>query len=65
MWDLAVREEDNSGVDAMLARYHGRPPLSLRLLPAAARSDKGAAHRKTTATRQTTPAGRARRPIEA
>jgi tetratricopeptide (TPR) repeat protein len=39
MWDLAVREEDNSGVDAMLARYHGRPPLSTRLLPAAARSD--------------------------
>jgi tetratricopeptide (TPR) repeat protein len=39
MWDLAVREEDYSGIDAMLARYRGRPPLSLRLLPAAARSD--------------------------
>jgi tetratricopeptide (TPR) repeat protein len=42
MWDLAVREEDYSGVDAMLARYRGRPPLSLRLLPAAARSDTAA-----------------------
>jgi tetratricopeptide (TPR) repeat protein len=39
MWDLAVREEDYPGIDAMLARYRGRPPLSLRLLPAAARSD--------------------------
>src|SRR5512145_838179 len=42
MWDLAVREEDKSGVDAMLARYHGRPPLSTRILPAAARSDTAA-----------------------
>ena len=39
MWDLAVREEDYKGIDAMLARFRGRPPLSLRLLPAAARSD--------------------------
>lgn len=39
MWDLAVREEDYQGIDAMLARYRGRPPLSMRLLPAHARSD--------------------------
>jgi tetratricopeptide (TPR) repeat protein len=39
MWDLAVREKDFEGIDAMLARYRGRSPLSMRLLPAAARSD--------------------------
>jgi hypothetical protein len=39
MWDLAVREEDYQGIEAMLARYRGTPPLSMRLLPAAARSD--------------------------
>lgn len=39
MWDLAVREEDYAGVDAMLGRYIGRAPLGLRLLPAAAQSD--------------------------
>lgn len=39
MWDLAVREEDYTGIDSMLARYRGRPPLSLRLLPAAARNE--------------------------
>lgn len=39
MWDLAVREEDFQSIDAMLARYRARAPLSLRLLPAAARSD--------------------------
>ncbi len=39
MWDLAVREADFEAIDAMLARYRGRPPLSMRLLPAAARSD--------------------------
>ncbi|MFN2315776.1 MAG: hypothetical protein ABR551_01180 [Gemmatimonadales bacterium] len=39
MWDLAVREEDYEDVDAMLARFIGRPPLSLRLVPAVAQSD--------------------------
>jgi tetratricopeptide (TPR) repeat protein len=39
MWDLAVREEDYQGIDEMLARYVGQSPLSMRLLPAAARSD--------------------------
>ncbi|HUG28468.1 MAG TPA: hypothetical protein VMK53_09240, partial [Gemmatimonadales bacterium] len=39
MWDLAVREEDYEDVAAMLARYIGRPPLSLRLVPAVAQSD--------------------------
>lgn len=42
MWDLAVREEDFEAVDAMLGRYRGRPPLSLRLLPALARRDTAA-----------------------
>jgi tetratricopeptide (TPR) repeat protein len=42
MWDLAVREEDYQAVDAMLARYRGRSPLSLRLLPATQRSPTGA-----------------------
>jgi len=42
MWDLAVREEDYQGIDAMLARYRGRPPLSMRLIPAAGRSDSAA-----------------------
>jgi tetratricopeptide (TPR) repeat protein len=39
MWDLAVREADYPAVDEMLARYPGRSPLSMRLLPAAARDD--------------------------
>jgi hypothetical protein len=42
MWDLAVREDDYQGIDAMLARYRGRPPLSFRLIPALARGDSGA-----------------------
>jgi tetratricopeptide (TPR) repeat protein len=42
MWDLAVREEDFGGINDMLARYVGRAPLSMRLLPAAARSDTAA-----------------------
>jgi hypothetical protein len=42
MWDLAVREDDYEGIDAMLARYRGRPPLSFRLIPALARGDSGA-----------------------
>jgi len=42
MWDLAVREEDYQGIDQMLARYAGQPPLSMRLLPALARSDTAA-----------------------
>ena len=43
MWDLAVREEAFEEIDAMLARYRGRPPLSLRLLPTLARSDAAGA----------------------
>lgn len=39
MWDLAVREDDYKGIDAMLARYRGRPALSFRLIPALARAD--------------------------
>ena len=39
MWDLAVREEDFQEIDALLARYRGRPPLSMRLLPTIARAD--------------------------
>jgi tetratricopeptide (TPR) repeat protein len=39
MWDLAVREEDYEDVAAMLARFIGRPPLSLRLVPAVAQAD--------------------------
>jgi tetratricopeptide (TPR) repeat protein len=39
MWDLAVREDDFKGIDAMLARYRGRPALSFRLIPALARAD--------------------------
>lgn len=63
MWDLAVREEDYAGIDAMLARYRGRPPLSLRLLPAAARSDTAAvrgllAEGRTLESRQLQIAGR-------
>jgi tetratricopeptide (TPR) repeat protein len=42
MWDLAVREEDYQAIEAMLGRYRGRPPLSMRLLPPAARSDTAA-----------------------
>lgn len=42
MWDLAVREEDYEDVAAMLARYIGQPPLSLRLVPAVAQSDSAA-----------------------
>jgi DNA-binding LytR/AlgR family response regulator len=42
MWDLAVREEDFGGINDMLARYVGRAPLSMRLVPAAARSDTAA-----------------------
>jgi tetratricopeptide (TPR) repeat protein len=38
MWDLAVREEDYSAVDAMLRRF-AKAPLSMRLLPAFARGD--------------------------
>lgn len=41
MWDLAVREEDYSAVDAMLSRY-ARAPLSMRLLPVFARGDSAA-----------------------
>ena len=41
MWDLAVREDDYSAVDAMLSRY-ARAPLSMRLLPAFARGDSAA-----------------------
>jgi hypothetical protein len=41
MWDLAVREEDYSAVDAMLSRF-SRAPLSMRLLPAFARGDSAA-----------------------
>src|SRR5687767_8978128 len=44
MWDLAVREEDYGAVDAMLGRY-ARAPLSMRLLPAAARADTSALRR--------------------
>lgn len=44
MWDLAVREEDYEDVAAMLARYIGRPPLSLRLVPAVAQSDSAVVH---------------------
>jgi tetratricopeptide (TPR) repeat protein len=43
MWDLAVREEAFEEIDAMLARFRGRPPLSLRLLPTLARSDDAGA----------------------
>jgi tetratricopeptide (TPR) repeat protein len=42
MWDLAVREEDYGGINDMLARYIGRAPLSMRLLPAAAQADTAA-----------------------
>ncbi|HEX6050762.1 MAG TPA: hypothetical protein VFZ21_15895 [Gemmatimonadaceae bacterium] len=41
MWDLAVREEDYSAVDAMLSRY-AKAPLSMRLLPVFARGDSAA-----------------------
>lgn len=39
MWDLAVREQDYPGIDSMLARYRGAPPLNMRLVPALGRSD--------------------------
>ena len=39
MWDLAVREEDYEAADAFARRYHGTPPLSMRLLVAVARGD--------------------------
>jgi tetratricopeptide (TPR) repeat protein len=42
MWDLAVREEDYEDVAAMLARFIGQAPLSLRLVPAVAQSDSAA-----------------------
>lgn len=42
MWDLAVREDDYDGIGTMLARYRGPPPLSFRLVPAVARTDRGA-----------------------
>lgn len=42
MWDLAVREDDYAGIDAMLDRYRGQPPLTFRLIPALARADSTA-----------------------
>ncbi|MBI2071449.1 MAG: hypothetical protein HYW06_03770 [Gemmatimonadetes bacterium] len=42
MWDLAVREEDYEAADAFARRYHGTPPLSMRLLVALARGDSAA-----------------------
>ena len=44
MWDLAVREEDYSAVDAMLSRF-SKAPLSMRLLPVFARGDSAARQR--------------------
>ena len=43
MWDLAVREEAFEEIDPMLARFRGRPPLSLRLVPVLAQSDAAGA----------------------
>jgi len=42
MWDLAVREEDWTAVDSMLARYRGPVPISFRLVPARGRGDAAA-----------------------
>ena len=41
MWDLAVREDDYTAVDSMLARFSGAP-LSYRIVPAYARADSAA-----------------------